>query len=524
MTVFRAQINRTRRGQRGRIGVCAALLFLGMSAGAGSALAQAPAAGQSAAADPRGALTRVWEFEIARFDDRPITVGTVALGVVLLVLGFFLSRLLSATVGRRILPKVGVDTGAAVAFQRVIFYVFLLLFTLLALNIVNVPLTVFTLVGGAIAIGVGFGAQNIVNNFISGWILLAERQVNIGDLIEVEGKLGYVRSIGARCTHVRGSDGIDLLIPNSLMLERTVVNWTMTDSDIRTTVRVGVVHGSPVDKVIELIRTVVNEHEKVLSQPKPVIIFEEIDSSALVFEVYFWVHTSAEMELRLVRSDIRYMIEKLFGAAGIVIARPQRDMHLDTSRPLEVRMASADAEARSRREAAADAGCSVAMLRDVAPLRSLSNNELETLARTARRREVMTGEAVVTQGDPGASLFVVSEGLLHVSVAHQGANRKVGRILPGHFFGEVSLLTGEPRSATVTAATHSVVHEIDRDMLAPILQARPEVVRRLSEALVERKTLTDEQLKGPTDTMQGMSRNLVAELRKRISAFFGLRD
>lgn len=488
----------------------------------GAAPLAAPAAAPASLPEgERGALIRIWEFEIARFDNRPITVGTMALGVVLFVIGIWLSRLLSAMLGRRILPHVGVDTDAAAAFQRVFFYVLLIIFTLVALNIINVPLTVFTVLGGAIAIGVGFGAQAIINNFISGWILLAERQVNIGDLVEVDNSVGHVRSIGARCTHVRRPDGIDLLVPNSQMLERTVVNWTLTDANVRTVVRVGVVYGSPVDKVAELIRTTVDEHEKILKSPEPIVIFEDFGDNALIFDVYFWVYTTAEMELRRVRSDVRFTLDRLFRAAGIVVAFPQRDVHLDTARPLEVRMLPAETCPAPATDAAVEP-CSVAMLRRVEPLRSLSAEELAQLAQAARACEYPNGAPIVRQGEAGSSLFILAQGLLRVTVHAGGAERKVGQLLPGQFFGEVSLLTGEPRSATVTAVTHSIVYEIDHDMLAPVLQRRPEVVRKLSEALAARKSATDEHVRKAGQPGASAPRTLVAEIRERISAFFGL--
>jgi len=470
-----------------------------------------------------GLLQRAWEFEIARFDDRPITVGTLALGVILLVLGIWLSRLFSAMLGRRILPRVGVHTDTAVTYQRVFFYVLLLIFTLLALNIVNVPLTVFTVLGGAIAIGVGFGAQAIINNFISGWILLAERQVNINDLIEIDGTVGFVRSIGARCTHVRRSDGIDLLIPNSLMLERTVVNWTLTDADIRTKVRVGVAYGAPLDKVMQIIQVALREHDRVLRQPGPQIIFEEFGGSALVLDVYFWVHTNAEMELRIVRSDLRFMLERMLRAEGIAIAFPQDDVHLEMTRMLEVRMLPPDAPEAAAGEAAdATPTCSSALLHRVGPLASLHEGELHTLAQAAQRRELAAGEIIVEQGASGASLFVIAAGMLRVTVSAPTGPAAIARLLPGEFFGEMSLLTGAPRSATVTAVTQSVVFEIDQAMIAPVLQRRPEVVRKLSEAVAARKLATDEHFRRAADTPGPPQRNLVAEIRERICTLFGI--
>ncbi|MCB9850572.1 MAG: mechanosensitive ion channel [Phycisphaerales bacterium] len=466
------------------------------------------------------AMMRVWRFEIASVDDRPITVSKIVLGLLLLFLGIRISRWLSGVLGRRILPHVGVHSASSIAFERVFFYLLILLFTLLALNLVSVPLTVFTVLGGAIAIGVGFGAQNIINNFISGWILLAERQVNIGDLVQVEGSLGHVQSIGARCTHVRRPDGIDLLIPNSFMLENTVVNWTLTDAHIRTTVRVGVAYGSPTEKVIELMRATALEHDKVLRHPEPIVIFEDFGDNALVFDVYFWVHTSKEMELRIVRSDVRTTIDQLFRAAGIVIAFPQRDLHIDPETPLEVRMLP-EPESRTAKP---DDGerCPVEALRHAWLFKSLNAGELEQLAHAARRRECAAGDEVVKQDEPGASLFVVNQGLLRVTVRKNGSTRRVGQIVPGQFFGEMCLMTGECRTATVTAAIDSVVYEIDNKMIAPLLQERPDIVRKLSQVLAARRAEMDAtHAKHATASAQEPR---AVDLRRRIYAFLHISD
>jgi small-conductance mechanosensitive channel len=124
------------------------------------------------------------------------------------------------------------------------------------------------------------------------------------------------------------------------MLERVVVNWTLVDRRFRPNVRVGVAYGSPVERVAELIKQAAEEHLKVLPDPPPIVIFEDFGDSALVFDVFFWCDVSSGGELRAIRSDIRFNIDRLFHENGIVIAFPQRDVHLDTSRPLEIRLNS----------------------------------------------------------------------------------------------------------------------------------------------------------------------------------------
>ena len=138
-----------------------------------------------------------------------------------------------------------------------------------------------------------------------------------------------MEAINTRSTRIRRVDGVHLLIPNSQLLENTVVNWTLMDNVTRTSVRVGVAYGSPVRRVAELLEQAAVEQPGLLNDPKPQVFFEDFGDNALVFDVFFWVLADSEKNLRTIRSDIRFRIDELFSAAGIVIAFPQRDVHLD---------------------------------------------------------------------------------------------------------------------------------------------------------------------------------------------------
>jgi potassium efflux system protein len=289
-----------------------------------------------------GALWRgmgdVWNYEIASVKDSPITVRKIVIGIILLIVGVYASRFITGVLGRRLLLRVGLNAGAAAAIQSLVFYLLLFTVVMLALRIVNVPLTAFAIVGGALAIGIGFGSQNIVSNFISGLILLAERPIRVGDLIEIEELIGTVERIGPRSTRVRSPENVDIIVPNSSFLEKNVVNWTLTDDRYRAHVVVGVVYGSPTRDVTKLIRKALDDHGRILSKPEPIILFADFGDSALIFEAHFWVRMRRIMDRRVIESDIRYRIDALFREAGIVIAFPQRDVHLDSREPIPVRL------------------------------------------------------------------------------------------------------------------------------------------------------------------------------------------
>lgn len=282
------------------------------------------------------AVAEFWSYEIASVEDSSITVGSLIIALLMAGVGFWGSRRFSAFVGGVARRRFKLDSGASHALETLAFYVLFVSFTLLVLRIIHFPLTVFTVLGGALAIGVGFGSQNVMNNFISGLILMFERPIRAGDLVEVEGNYGTVEAIGARSTRIRSTDGRHIIVPNSFFLENNVVNWTLSDELVRAKVLVGVIYGSPTRLVEQRIRQAVDEDREVLKHPEPVIIFEEFGDNSLNFEVHFWVRARAPMAMKKVQSRIRFRIDDLFREDDLVIAFPQRDVHLDSAAPLQV--------------------------------------------------------------------------------------------------------------------------------------------------------------------------------------------
>ena len=283
-------------------------------------------------------LGEIWGYVLATTPTgQTLTVGQIVSVIFLIVVGYLGSRLIGFLLGRR-LSATNLRPDIVYILQRIAFFVLIVFVVMTALSLLGIPLTAFAFATGAIAIGVGFGAQNIINNFISGWILMAEPPIRIGDFIEIDNTYGAVEIIGNRSTRIRRTDGVHLLVPNSQLLERTVVNWTLIDLEVRTTVRVGVAYGSPVSKVAELIMQAVKDQPEVKAEPHPSVVFEDFGDSALVFDAYFWCDVGGEKFLREIRSAIRFRITELFEENGITIAFPQRDVHLDVRHPLEVRV------------------------------------------------------------------------------------------------------------------------------------------------------------------------------------------
>lgn len=256
------------------------------------------------------------------------TIGDWLIVPTVLIVGWLLINWLVRFTSSRLLAK-NIDINIVHLIRRLVYVVAIIILVITTLDLINIPLTAFAFISGAVAIGVGFGAQNIINNFISGWILMWERPIGIGDFLEIDDVKGTVESINTRSTRIRRFDGVHMLIPNSKLLENTVVNWNLIDKLIRTNVRVGVAYGSPVRLVSDLMLQAVKEQNELLADPSPVVIFDDFGDSALVFDAFFWVEAKADRDLRIIRSNIRFRIYALFEENNIVISFPQTDIHID---------------------------------------------------------------------------------------------------------------------------------------------------------------------------------------------------
>ncbi len=303
-----------------------------------------------AAARAGEVLKQVWNFELFAVEDSTVVEGktvTTAYGVtvgksigvlLLYVLAYWVCSRLSRRLERILVKRFAVDEQLASVTRRWLMIAVSVVLIVLVLNLARIPLTAFAFMGGALAIGIGFGTQTIIKNVISGIIILFERKIRVGDIVAIGGTTGYVTAVDLRASTVRSFDGIEALVPNSTFLENQVINWTYSNSRIRREVRVGIAYGSPVRQAAEVLVGCAEEHGQVLKEPAPEVLLEDFADNALLMILVFWVELSPNMSGRRVDSDLRFMIEKRLAAAGISIPFPQRDVHLSVAEALPVRV------------------------------------------------------------------------------------------------------------------------------------------------------------------------------------------
>ncbi len=284
------------------------------------------------------AVYTIWNATLFTAGDTEIKLNQIIIALLVAILGLWLAKLLTGIFSARLVRVSKVSETVAYTIGKIFYYAAVAIVLLIAMQVAGIPTTVFTVLGGALAIGVGFGAQNLFNNLISGIIILTEKPIRRKDIVVIDDMEGQVAEIGNRRTRIRTSEGIDVLVPNSKFLENNVINWTLFDARVRGHVDIGVAYGSPVKQVRDLLCEAATSHDRVDKTPPPVVLFNAFGDNTLNFTVYFWCEVTRPLDRRQIESDLRFKIDELFHEHKITIAFPQRDVHLDTLKPLEVRV------------------------------------------------------------------------------------------------------------------------------------------------------------------------------------------
>jgi len=253
---------------------------------------------------------------------RPISLAYAA---VIIVLTRLIARRVRHFMKEGLFKYSGLDHGVQESIITMMTYVTWFFGIMLALNVVGFSATSFTVVFGALGIGLGFGLQHIFNNFVSGIILLIERPIQVGDVVEIGGVRGVVQKINVRATVVQTFDNISLIIPNSEFISGRVTNWSFKDPIIRKSITVGVAYGSDINLVRDTLMEAAINNPTVLKDPPPNVLFEDFGDSALVFSLRFFTRIENAI---IAETEVRSAVYKLFGERGIEIPFPQRDIHI----------------------------------------------------------------------------------------------------------------------------------------------------------------------------------------------------
>lgn len=270
-------------------------------------------------------LKQILNFRLLSSDSFSLTVYDLTIALVIIIGTFFLLKVV-----RKVFLGISEKYDGKSSYWSIYLIVRYLVWTIvviLVLDTVGVKISVLLASITALLVGLGLGIQQLFNDIASGIVIIIERNVQIDDVIELEdGTVGRVLDIGLRTSKLKTRDDVIWIIPNSKFVNDKVVNWSHITDKNRFFVEIGVAYGSDVQKVAQLLKTCAAEHEKIMKTPVPFVRFKDFGSSALDFQLFFWVRESFQVENT--KSDLRFKIDAAFRENSIVIPFPQRDLHI----------------------------------------------------------------------------------------------------------------------------------------------------------------------------------------------------
>uniref|UniRef100_UPI00308457D6 cyclic nucleotide-binding domain-containing protein n=1 Tax=Petrachloros mirabilis TaxID=2918835 RepID=UPI00308457D6 len=482
-----------------------------------------------------GIMSRAPLFTLGR---NRISLGTLILFLVAALLIFLSAGLLSQWLKRRILVRINADRGTQEAIAAIIGYTLALIGLLVLLQSLGLDLSSLAVFAGVIGLGIGFSLQQLASHFVSGITLLFEQQLRVGDFIDIEGVLGTIERISIRSTIVRTQDRRFVIVPNHLFFEQKVINWSYQTPESRIHLPVNVAYGSDTVLVTETLLSAARMDPRVLRYPTPQVWFKRFGESAYEFELLVWINQPPEFEP--IKSALYFLIEQELHQRGIEVPFPQRDLHLRNPEMLQSMglvgqhrdaslnsdaVLSTTGETPTQKPTLAAKGMPNSktlrvLLRQVSYFEKCTNAQLRVLIEQGYRKFLATGQIVCREQEPGESFYIILTG--QVEVVSEKLGQAIAILSDGNFFGEISLLTGAPRSATVRTITDTILFVVDRSALQLLLKNHQGLAEEIARALCQRQQVLQELGLFNPNALDRSDDAPFIWIRRRLQTLFGI--
>lgn len=292
----------------------------------------------------------LWSMDVFTYEDtvmiggvpstqeRGVSLGKFFIAIFAFLIAYIISNRIKNRVRNTVVRRGHIAEAQAKTLSNWLMIVVGLILAASTLHFLKIPITVFAFFGGALAIGLGFGTQTLIKNFISGIIVLFERKIRVGDIVDIGGVSGSITEINTRSSVLKSGDGRETLVPNSLFLENRVTNLTLSNRRVRRMLNVRVAVGSSPQTVCTILKECVERHGLILKEPVPVVTFEDFAADAYAFAIYYWTEFNDKTNSDVVASDIRFMVEKRFSEVGIEFPGAKTEYTLRGDEPLRIRL------------------------------------------------------------------------------------------------------------------------------------------------------------------------------------------
>ena len=390
--------------------------------------------------------------------------------------------------------------------------VYLVTLTLIVGLVFEESVTAFLAALGAGGIVLGLGLRDLFADVFTGLAINIDRSFIIGDWVQInEGvsgvSVGQINEIGWRCTSLTTEAKTNIVVPNGVLGQERMINISRPSLSTRYETSLTVEFSVSPDRVKRVLLAAVRALEDIKgfdSSKAPVVLISDTDSLGIEYLLRYWILPWAPLSPTTAKDLVLDSVLKHLHTAGIGLAYPKTDIYTS-------RMPARQFDSHSPKDL-------LALLADTELFRPLGSRDLEEIVGAMERHKVPAGQALFHQGDKGKSLFILIEGLLEVCVEKEGRSERVARILPGECLGEMSLLTGEHRSATISAVTESVVYEVDKKPMTSILARQPALLDTLSQTLARRQVsneliLHDHDPIGKANEVASFARQIVSRMR-----------
>lgn len=411
------------------------------------------------------------------------------------------SHIVSQILNRSLLRKL--DRGVKETVTSITNYSLSVIGMIIVLQSAGINLNSLAVVAGVLGLGIGFGLQNLAGNFISGLTLLFEQPVKVGDFVELNDLLGTVEKISIRSTIIRTNDDVFVIVPNSKLIDSNIINWSYQQPRCRLHLPISIAYGTDPVIVTEILVACARIEPNILSYPPPKVWLKRFGDNGLEFEVLVWIDQPQESEQ--IKSSLNFLIEGELRHQGIEIPFPHREVRVRYWDPQNFPPAFNSPSKPPNPEVVAKADDTIHpepkkvitklpskralrdLLRRITYFEQCSDLELRSLIEQGYRQSVNASEIICREGDLGNSLYIVLAGSVEVVSLRTG--QFIYTFNEGDFFGEIAVLTGTTRTATVRALQDTTLFVVDHDHLQKLLKNHPNLAEQIALKLSERQQI-----------------------------------